>query len=39
VTNRSNALDLEGDVFTGSDPKAIAASLKRSAEQSGRRRG
>jgi hypothetical protein len=37
-TIRSNALDLGGDVFTGSDPKAIAASLKRSAEQSGRRR-
>ncbi len=33
VTRRSNALDLEGGVFSGSDPRAIAISLKRSAEQ------
>ena len=38
VTRRSNALDLERDVFTGDDPKAIAASLKRSAEASRHRR-
>jgi hypothetical protein len=39
VTKESNALDLEPDVFEGSDPKAIAASLKRSAEHSHRRKG
>lgn len=38
VTQHSNALDLDRDVFTGSDPKAIAASLKQSAEASHRRR-
>jgi hypothetical protein len=38
VTEHSNALDLEGGVFTLDDPKAIAASLKRSAEQSNRRK-
>lgn len=38
VTRHSNALDLERDVFTRDDPKAIAASLKRSAEASRRRR-
>ncbi len=38
VTGHSNALDLERDVFTQHDPKAIAASLKRSAEASRRRR-
>jgi hypothetical protein len=38
VTRRSNALDLEPDVFEGDDPKAIAASLKRSAEHSRRRK-
>ena len=38
VTERSNALDLEGGVFTWSDPKRIAASLKRSAERSRRRK-
>ena len=32
VTRQSNALDLEEGVFTWSDPKKIAASLKRSAE-------
>jgi len=34
----SNALDLEGGVFTWKDPKRIVASLKRSAEQSLRRK-
>jgi hypothetical protein len=39
VTRRSNALDLEPGVFTWSDPARIAASLKRSAERSARRKG
>ena len=39
VTEHSNALDLEPGVFTFSDPKQIAASLKRSAESSQRRKG
>lgn len=39
VTDSSNALDLEPGVFTWSDPRAIAASLKSSAERSDRRRG
>jgi hypothetical protein len=38
VTRRSNALDLEQGVFTRKDPKQIAASLKRSAETSTRRK-
>jgi hypothetical protein len=38
VTQTSNALDLEPGVFTWSDPKRIAASLKRSAETSSRRK-
>lgn len=38
VTEHSNALDLESDVFKKDDPKAIARSLKRSAEQSDRRK-
>jgi uncharacterized DUF497 family protein len=38
VTQHSNALDLEEGVFTWSDPKRIAASLKRSAEVSKRRK-
>jgi hypothetical protein len=38
VTETSNALDLEPAVFTLSDPAAIARSLKRSAEQSTRRK-
>jgi uncharacterized protein DUF3175 len=38
VTRKSDALDLEGGVFTWSDPKRIAASLKRSAQQSHRRK-
>ena len=36
VTRRSNALDLAPGVFTWSDPKRIAGSLKRSAERSKR---
>jgi len=38
VTRESNALDLSGGVFTWKDPKRIAASLKRSAEESHRRK-
>ncbi|QGM97883.1 DUF3175 domain-containing protein [Methylocystis parvus] len=38
VTRRSNALDLERGVFTFDDPKAIALSLKSSAEASARRK-
>jgi hypothetical protein len=39
VTKRSNALDLERDVFKSKDPRKIALSLKRSAERSTRRKG
>jgi phosphoenolpyruvate carboxylase len=38
VTQHSNALDLKRDVFKLDDPAKIAASLKRSAEQSRRRK-
>jgi len=38
VTMKSNALDLEEGVFTWHDPKKIAASLKKSAERSTRRK-
>jgi hypothetical protein len=38
VTEHSDALDLEKGVFTLEDPKEIAASLKRSAEASKRRK-
>lgn len=38
VTEHSNALDLERDVFTLHDPRKIAQSLKRSAEHSRRRK-
>jgi hypothetical protein len=38
VTEKSNALDLEPNVFTWDDPKQIALSLKRSAEESTRRK-
>ena len=38
VTEHSDALDLEQGVFTHDDPKEIAASLKRSAERSRRRK-
>jgi hypothetical protein len=39
VTRRSNALDLELGVLTWRDPARSAASLKRSAEESTRRKG
>jgi hypothetical protein len=39
VTTTSNALDLEPKVFAGSSPRSVAASLKRSAERSKRRKG
>jgi hypothetical protein len=38
VTRNSDALDLENSVFEKDDPHAIAASLKRSAEHSDRRK-
>ena len=38
VTTGSNALDLQKGVFTLKDPRKIALSLKRSAEQSTRRK-
>jgi hypothetical protein len=38
VTKNSDALDLTSGVFTLKDPKRIAASLKRSAERSHRRK-
>jgi Protein of unknown function (DUF3175) len=38
VTETSNALDLKQSVFELKDPKAIARSLKRSAEKSKRRK-
>ena len=38
VTRESNALDLEAGVFTLDDPRRIARSLMRSAEQSDRRK-
>ncbi|MBS0335144.1 MAG: DUF3175 domain-containing protein [Proteobacteria bacterium] len=39
VTETSDALDLKPDIFESDSPKAIAASLKRSAEHSHRRKG
>ncbi|MGE4327097.1 MAG: DUF3175 domain-containing protein [Pseudodonghicola sp.] len=39
ITETSHALALEEGVSTWDDPKRIAASLKRSAEDSTRRRG
>ena len=39
VTEHSDALDLERDVFTLKDPKKVARSLKKSAEASHRRKG
>ncbi len=39
VTKHSDALDLEEGVFKKRSPRAIALSLKRSAEASTRRRG
>ncbi len=38
VTEHSDALDLEAHVFENDDPKEIAASLKRSAEKSTKRK-
>jgi hypothetical protein len=38
VTKHSNALDLERGVFTWKSPRRIAQSLKRSAEDSRRRK-
>jgi hypothetical protein len=37
-TRHCNALDLDRAIFAGRDPRAIAASLKRSAEASHRRK-
>jgi hypothetical protein len=39
VTEQSDALDLEQSVFTWRDPKKIAESLRKSAENSTRRKG
>ena len=38
VTETSDALTLERKVFSGTDPRRIARSLKRSAERSRRRK-
>lgn len=38
VTETSDAMDLKPDVFTQTDPKAIARSVKSSAEHSDRRK-
>lgn len=38
VTETSNALDLESGVFSWNDPRKIALSLKRSADNSQRRK-
>jgi len=38
VTRESNALDLKRGIFASKDPERIAASLKRSAERSRRRK-
>lgn len=38
VTRRSDALDLEEGVFRLDDPREVAASLKRSAQRSRRRK-
>jgi hypothetical protein len=38
VTEKSDALDLERNIFESRDPKHVAASLKRSAERSTRRK-
>ncbi|HLZ94286.1 MAG TPA: DUF3175 domain-containing protein [Candidatus Dormibacteraeota bacterium] len=38
VTEESNALDLESEVFTKDSPRQVAMSLKRSAEHSKRRK-
>ncbi|HEX3864328.1 MAG TPA: DUF3175 domain-containing protein [Stellaceae bacterium] len=38
VSEKSDALDIEARIFRSHDPKRIAASLKRSAERSRRRK-
>ena len=38
VTEHSDALDLDRDIFKSNDPKEIARSLKASAERSHRRK-
>ena len=38
VTNESDALDLEKDIFKSKDPEKIAESLKESAEKSHKRK-
>ena len=38
MTRTSDAIDLEGGVFSLKDPRRIAASLKRSAERSTRKK-
>jgi len=38
VTENSNALDLENNIFESTDPKKIAQSLKESAEKSKRKK-
>ena len=38
VTEHSNAMDLEKDIFKSEDPKKIAASVKKSAEKSKRKK-
>jgi len=38
VTQHSDALDLEANIFESDDPKKIARSLKKSAESSDRRK-
>ena len=38
VTEHSDALDLEAHIFEKDDPKEIAASLRRSAEKSTKRK-
>lgn len=39
VTEKSDALDLEQNIFSNKDPQKIASSLKNSAENSKRRKG
>jgi hypothetical protein len=38
VTQNSHALDLEASVFSSTSPRSVAASLKRSADRSRRRK-
>lgn len=38
VTEHSDAMDLEKDIFKSDDPDKVAASLKHSAESSNRRK-